>query len=424
MVKPPESASTNAGFRVFLVVTLPLAALNLLNQASRTVMSIIGPVLAVEFALSASELGLLSACMFAAYAAAQLPVGIALDVLGPRRIQAALSLVAAAGFAVFALSGGLAGFAVARVILGIGVSAGLMAILKANTQWFAREKVAGMTGLAMVVGSLGSVLTTTPVEAVLPTLGWRGVFWLLSAVSVAVAIWIFVSVRDQADRVAYRGLGTELAVMVSIFRSRPFWRFAPAIAMLSILNFTYLGLWTGPWLRDVAGFEGPTRARTLLFYAISMTVGSLVIGQAASRAQARGHPAILVPALCIAGLVVAQVGLMMRPVSVPVVTTLWVLFAFFTAGGAAGYIAVGQMFPPEQMGRVSTAINTLTLGGAFLLQAGIGWILDLWPRTSADGWDPRGYSAALALSVVVHLIAAARLVGRPATWRRQPRSAR
>src|SRR5512142_3274164 len=112
-----------ADWRIFSRITLPLAALNLINQASRTVMSIIGPVLAVEFALSASELGLLAACMFASYAVAQLPVGIALDLLGPRRVQATLSLVAAAGFAVFALSGGLAGFALARVILGVGVSA-------------------------------------------------------------------------------------------------------------------------------------------------------------------------------------------------------------------------------------------------------------------------------------------------------------
>src|SRR3954467_10012892 len=101
----------SAHWRVFLKVTLPLSALNLINQASRTLMAIIGPVLAVEFSLSASELGLLAACMFAAYAAAQLPGGLALDLLGPRRVQTAFALVAAAGFGVFALSDGVLGFA-------------------------------------------------------------------------------------------------------------------------------------------------------------------------------------------------------------------------------------------------------------------------------------------------------------------------
>lgn len=409
----------NAATGLFLRVTLPLAALNFINQASRTVMSVIGPVLAVEFSLSASELGLLAACMFASYAVAQLPVGVALDLLGPRRVQAAFSLVAAAGFAVFALSNGLAGFATARVILGVGVSAGLMAILKANTQWFAPAQVANMTGIAMAVGSMGSVLTTAPVEAALPLLGWRGVFWLLGGLSLVVAVWIFVSVRDRPAPAARRGLKAELAIMGAILGSRLFWRYGPAVAMLSILNFAYLGLWAGPWLRDVAGYDGPTRALTLLLYTLGMLAGGLVIGHASSRAQARGHPAILVPALCIVGLVAAQIGLALQPGGAATVTVLWVAFAFFASGGASGYVAVGQMFPPEQMGRASTAINTLTLGGAFLLQAAIGWILDLWPRTAAGGWDPRGYSAALMLSVAVQLVVGARLAGWTTPWRRR-----
>ena len=400
-----------ADYRLFLRVALPLAVLNLINQASRTVMAIIGPVLALEFSLSASELGLLAACMFAAYGAAQLPVGVALDVLGPRRVQAALSLVAAAGFAVFALSDSLPGFALARLILGVGVSAGLMAVLKANTQWFAPVKVASMTGIAMAVGSLGSVLTTAPVEAALPALGWRGVFWLLCAMSIAVAVWIFVSVRDKPANAVRRGLKAELAVMVSICGSRLFWRYGPAVAMLAILNFTYLGLWAGPWLRDVAGYDGQARANTLLLYTLSMMAGVVVIGAASSRAQARGYPAILVPGLCSAGLLVAQIGLALQPTGAAAVTVLWALFAFCAAGGASGYIAVGQMFPAEQMGRVSTAANTLTLGGAFLLQAAIGWILDLWPRTAAGGWDPRGYSAALMLSAVIQLFVVAQFAG-------------
>jgi MFS family permease len=409
MTRPPTPA--NAGYGVFLTVTLPLAAMNLINQASRTVMSIVGPVLAVEYALSASELGLLSACTFATYAAAQLPGGIALDLFGPRRMQTCLCLVAGLGFAIFALADGLAGFITARMILGVGISAALTAIITANSRWFAPTRVAEMTGFALVVGSLGAVLATAPVEAALPTIGWRGVFWILTGASVAVAIWIFLSVKDRPRLAAPRGLKAELSVIGAIFASPQFWRYSPAIAMLSMLNFTYLGLWAGPWLRDVAGYDGPARAHTLLLYTFSMMTGSLLIGQMSSRAQARGYPAILVPALCIAGLLIAEVGLILQPKDSMTVTVLWMLFAFFAAGGPSGYVAVGQMFPAEQVGRVSTAINTLNLGGAFLLQTVIGWILDLWPRTPSQGWDARGYSAALMLSVLLHLLFAAGLVG-------------
>ncbi|MBC7803233.1 MAG: hypothetical protein H7Y16_05080, partial [Candidatus Parcubacteria bacterium] len=114
--------------------------------------------------------------------------------------------------------------------------------------------------------------------------------------------------------------------------------------------------------------------------------------------------------LCIAGLLASQVGLMLQP-SGAWVPALWLVFAFFGAGGATGYIVLGQMFPPEQMGRVSTAANALTLAGAFFLQSAIGWILDLWPRTASGGWDPDGYTAALGLSAGLHLLVTAHLLG-------------
>ncbi len=395
---------------LFLGITLPLATLGMINQAARTVMAILGPVLAVEFSLSGGELGLLAACMLAAYALAQLPDGVALDRLGPRRVQTSLGLLTAAGFAAFALSDGLGGFVVARVIIGVGISAGLMAVIKANTEWFAPAKVAKVTGIAVAIGGLGSVLTTAPVQAALPALGWRGVLWLLSALSAGVALWVFFSVPDRRAAAAPRGLGAEWAVTASVFRSALFWRFGSAVAALSVLNFAYLGLWAGPWLRDVAGYDGQARANTLLLYTLSLMAGALVIGAAASRARARGRPAMLVPLVCLGGQITAQIGLALQPVGLAAVTMLWILLAFCAAGAAPGYVAVGQMFPAEQTARVATAVNTLTLGGAFLLQATIGWILDLWPRTATGGWDPAGYSAALALSVAVQAVLAARLL--------------
>ena len=199
--------------------------------------------------------------------------------------------------------------------------------------------------------------------------------------------------------------------MGSILRSPVFWRFAPAVAMLSVLNFAYLGLWAGPWLRDVAGYDSQGSASILLAYTLTMMAGALIVGAAASRAKARGLPPMLVTLACTAGQVVAQLGLALQPTAPLVVGGLWMLFAFCVAGATAGYITVGQMFPPEQTARVATAVNTLTLGAAFLLQAAVGWVLDLWPRTASGGWEPQGYSAALAISLVVQLCVAARLLG-------------
>ncbi|MBY0318466.1 MAG: MFS transporter [Reyranella sp.] len=388
-------------------VTFPLAAANFMNQAARTVMAIVGPVLAVELGLSAVELGVLAACLFAAYAAAQLPLGVALDAFGARRVQAVLTLLAALGFALFALSPGFAGLAVARIVLGIGVSAGLMAVIKAHADWFERSRVAYVTGIATAIGALGSALTTSPVQALLPAFGWRGVFWILCLVALGVAAWIFLSVPDKPRASgSARTLRADIALSGRILASRTFWRFGPAAATLSMFNFAYLGLWAGPWLRDVAGMDGAARAGVLLLYTFAMVAGSLLTGSAASRAIRAGSPPFLVPIVCLVVMVLLQAGLMLQPSRPSVVLVLWLAIAVFGTAGPVGYLAVCQMFPPEQTGRVSTAVNTLTLGGAFAVQAAIGWILDLWPRTASDGWDPDGYSWALVLTATLQALAA------------------
>ena len=343
-----HSKGVTAPGRLFVCVTLPLAVLGLINQAARTVMAIIGPVLAVEFALSASELGLLAACMLAAYAAAQLPGGMALDRVGPRNVQAALSLITAAGFALFALAESLATLVVARVLVGVGVSAGLMAVIKANAQWFAPAKVALVTGIAVAIGALGSVLATAPVAAALPTLGWRGVLWVLCAFSAATALWIYVYVPDKRGG-SMGGLRAEMGVMASILGSRAFWRFAPAVAMLSALNFAYLGLWAGPWLRDVAGYDSQGSANTLLVYTTTMMLSALLVGAASSRAKARGYPPMLVTLVCTAGQVSAQIGLALQPAAPLVVGGLWMLFAFCVAARRRVTCRSARCFRPSKL---------------------------------------------------------------------------
>ena len=392
--------------RTFIGVTLPLTGLSFVNQAGRGVMAVIGPVLAVEYALSASELGLLASVLFFAYCLWQLPLGVLLDMFGPRRVQTWMGLLAAAGFALFAVSDGLAGFMVARAMIGVGVAAGLMAVLKANAQFFPRARVAGMTGIAMCIGTAGSLLATAPVEALLPHIGWRGVFWMLAGITLAAVLWIHTSVQDKPGMPSRSWRG-ETAVIIAIARSAIFWRLTPLIALMSIFTFTYHGLWAGPWLRDLAGLDGHARAATLFVYALGMMAGGLAMGQLTSWFQMRGYAPMLVPAAAAVAMLLIQAGLLWGPKDFTTVTALWSALALIAAAGPPGYAVIAQHFPLAQMGRVSTVINTLVLGGAFLMQSLIGWILDLWPRTATGGWEPAGYQWAMALAMVMQLAALA-----------------
>ena len=344
---------------------------------------------------------------FAAYCVAQLPVGLAMDLYGVRRVQIFLSLIAGLGFAICALSTGTLMLAVGRMVTGFGISVGMIGMLTAHAQWVPRAKVPALTGAGIFIASFGGLLATWPAQQALPLLGWRGVFWLLAVVSVLVsaAIWHFVP-EPAAPTRSPRSLRHELAEYGRIFVHPVFLRAAPALVVLTGLNFTYGGLWAGPWLRDVGGFDDGPRAWLLLIYMSGMMVGSLFTGQAATFLNRRGHDPMTASWVGMAGLFTCQIALLIHPMtSAAWIGLIWFLFAFLSAAGPTGYSAVAGRFPPELAGRVGTAINGSMLAFVFLLQNAIGWILDLWPRTAAGGWNTAGYGWAMGMTVVLQAAA-------------------
>ena len=132
--------------QLWRMLVLPFAAGYFLSYLFRTVNAVIGPQIATELALGDNALGLLTSTYFLAFGAAQLPLGMLLDRFGPRRVEAALLVVAACGAAVFALADGLGGLASGRALIGLGVSACLMASFKAFSQCFPVERHASLTG--------------------------------------------------------------------------------------------------------------------------------------------------------------------------------------------------------------------------------------------------------------------------------------
>jgi len=395
---------------MFARIFLPLSALNFTNQAARATMGLLAPLIALEFGLSASELGLLAATFFAGYALAQLPIGLALDLWGVRRVQTVLALVAAIGFALAALAEDPWLLALGRFITGIGVSAGLIAMIKAASQWFARDRIAALSGAGVFIGAFGGVVATVPAQWALPVLGWRGVFWVLAGLALIVAVWLAVAVPAAPKREPRR-LSQDLIAFARVFKHPAFLRYAPAICSLSAFGFTYQGLWAGPWLRDAAGLGDDDRALVLLCYAVGLMLGSLLLGQAASGLTSRGRHPMLATLAALGVLALVKIWLILAPASaVWLLMLAWVMVGFCVGGGPPGYAAIGREFGPEMQGRVATAINFSMLCLVFLLQNAIGWVLDLWPRTASGGWDPAAYAWALGLTLALQGSAVAWMV--------------
>lgn len=397
-----------------LRVFAPFAVGYFMSYLFRTVNAVIADELTASLGVTAAGLGFLTSAYFLAFGAFQVPLGILLDRYGARRIETALLLIAAAGAALFAAGDGLATLAVGRALIGVGVSACLMAAITANVAWWPTERLPLVNGLFMAIGGLGAVFATTPVRALLTVTDWRGLFLALAAVTVASAALLYVVVPEKPRRGGAVTWGAMLRGTRHVFSSPLFWRLAPASVVVQGVFMAYVALWAGPWLRDVDGFDKPAVALHLQYAAMAMVAGYSGFAVASDALRRYG----LTPtAVATAGALLATLVLAAVLVGVPLPpAVVWVLYPLFASASVLIYAVLSQSFPTELAGRVNTAANLLMFAVAFTLQWGMGWLIGAYPPGPQGGYAPEGHR--LALLIVVALQAAS------LAWQLWPRPAK
>jgi MFS family permease len=171
MAQPAITAAGTTPRRAAVCIFLSFALAYFLSALVRGVTATLAPTFSAELGLNAGDLGLLAGMYFFGFAATQLPLGSALDRFGPRRVLLALIAVAVLGCAAFGLAGSFAGLTLARALIGVGVSACLMAPLTLFRHRFSAVAQLRANSWMLMTGSLGMVASTLPVQWLLPMLG-------------------------------------------------------------------------------------------------------------------------------------------------------------------------------------------------------------------------------------------------------------
>lgn len=360
--------------RVFVILLLSY----FLSYFFRSANAVISNDLMRDLSLTSAQLGLMTSLFYLAFALANLPLGSLLDRYGPRFVHPALMLMGAVGALVFAGAQDFITLSVGRAMLGIGFAAGLMGAMKAFSLWFAKERYASISSVYVALGGLGAIAAATPLALLKAQLGWRGVFEWGALVILLVAAMVAIFARNAPPGVALPR-GGQAGSAALIWSNPTFWRIA-------WINFTLGGgflawqtLWGGAYLFKVRGLESVEVGNYLFVFSLGGILGFFLCGILADRF---GLPRVYITAGILMTLAVATLALW---TTMPI-TLVYPIYALigFTGGFNILSLAQGRLiFPPELTGRATTAINFMGFIGVFLLQWGMGLVVEAWGYPSA-----------------------------------------
>ncbi len=304
----------------------------------------------------------------------------------------------------FALGRDSATLAVARGMIGIGVSGCLVSAMTAFLRWLPAPMLHKTNAWFLVFGGLGLLTATQPLEWLLALVPWRTLFFMLSGATALTALVIFLVAPERGGGGGGKSLGGQLRQLGLIYRDGLFWRAAPICGVQVGAVFGIQGLWATPWLRDVEGLAQADVVRHLVLMALSFIAGTIAVGYVGDWFQRRQVRAATVMAWGLVAFLAVEALLVFRA---PIPSyAIWPAFTLFGNLTALAYAMVPVRYPKAFAGRALTALNIVTLASAFGLQWLIGVVVDLWP-SRAGAYPAIAYEVAFGAVFAVHAAALA-----------------
>ena len=401
-----------------IVVFLAFAFAYFMSSLIRAITATISPTLTLELGLQARDLGLLSGGYFLGFAVMQLPLGKWLDTFGPKKVILCFLSVAVVGCLAFAKATSFSGLLAARLLCGAGVSACLMAPLTGYRRWLAPSSQIRANSWMLMSGSLGLVASTLPVQWLMPIWGWRGIFVALAAMTfIAIAtIWMAVPAwRTATVPQTSAAPSPQPADGYAQVWAHPYIR-----SLIPLAFFLYGGLvavqtlWVSPWMIKVAGYSPQEAAQGLFFINVSMLLAFWLWGSINPWLFRKNISSdrLMICGLPISFVVLAIIIIAAKALNTPAIGinehvfsennqisviwsalnthagALWALYCVSCTFISLSQPAIALAFPAELAGRALSAYNLVLFAGVFVVQWGIGLMIDGfkalgWPEVAA-----------------------------------------
>ena len=359
----------NKSIIIFCVFAFGFFISNLLRSITAT----LTPVLTSEFDLSAGNLGLLAGGYFIGFSIMQIPLGFLLDKHGPKKIISSFLLIAVVATISFALAKSFSSLLISRIFIGVGVSACMMGPLTGYRVWFAEKYQQRANSWMLMFANLGFVSSTLPVQILLPIIGWRWIFGLISLLILLsiILIILFIPSWNQNEE----NLKSKNEIKLSEIWNNNFF-----ISFIPLGFFNYGGmmaiqtLWAGPWMLNVSGYNALQSATGLFVINVTMLFAYFLWGYILPKISEIGFSTMR---LLKFGLPISYISLLtIILLGESAGAVFFTIYIFTSIVISLTQPAIALYFPKNFAGKSLTSFNVLLFSGTFFMQWGIGLIID------------------------------------------------
>jgi MFS family permease len=381
---------------VVWLVALVAYAVAVFHRAS---LGVAGVEAQERFSAGASAVSLFLVLQLAVYAALQVPVGVALDRFGSRRMILAGALTMAAGQLVLALATDVPTALAARVLVGAGDAMTFISVLRVVSLWFPGRTVPLITQLTGILGQLGSIVAAYPLVALLHGTSWQTTFLGAAATGVLVAVLVLLALRDApagTDPAPVAGLAELRGNLAATWRE-PGTRIGLYTHLVTQFSGTVFALlWGYPFLVMGQGRSPAVAAALLtLLVLIGMGVGPL-LGRLCGRWPLR-RSVLVFGILAATAAVWTVVLLWPGRAPLPLLVALVVVLGTNGPGSMIGFDYARTENPAERLGSASGVVNVGGFVASLLTILAVGVVLDLLTPGSSTAYDLDAFRAAFAV---------------------------
>lgn len=341
----------------------------ILSQFYRAFLAVLAPVLEADIGATAVDLSQASGVWFLVFALAQLPIGWALDTIGPRRTTAALfALGAGGGSLVFAMAQAPWHLTAAMALIGAGCGPILMASFYLIARNHKPVMFATLAGVVIAVGNLGNIGASLPLAFMVDAIGWRTTMLALGGICLVFSALIYLVIQDPK-----KVEGADTGSILDVLKIPALWLLFPFVVVNYAPAAGLRGLWIGPYFGDIFQANTTQIGQATLVMGVAMVLGSFAYGPMdrifGTRKWVIFAGGCIGASLCFALTLVGT-------------QSFWLTTLLFAGIGICGtsfplIVALGRSFiPPHLTGRGVTLINLCGIGGVGLLQVASGSVFE------------------------------------------------